>query len=226
MRRTLLPLLIVSALAAAPAGAAAATYTNPHSLKTEDFGASDAGPMVPFPSVIDVNGTGGNVISAKVTIHGVGHQMMAELDIVLVGPGGQSAVLMHSACPGQNTIAAPLTFVFDDAAPGPLPQTPACVSGTFKPSNTGPGPFFFGPAAPPPPYGTSLAVFNGAPADGLWQLYAYDTALFADGSITAGWTLDLATTSPPAAAKTKPKKCKKAKKRRALKTKSCKRPKK
>lgn len=217
MRRSLLPLLIALALVMAPSGAAATTYTAGHPLRTEAFGAVDAGPLVPFPSVIDVNETGQTVVSARVTIHGAAYSTMSELDTMLVGPGGRTAVLMHTVCGGQDTRAAPLTFLFDETAPGPLPQTPTCVSGSFKPSTTGLSPFFFGPAPPPPPYGTSLAVFNGAPADGVWQLYAYDTALTSGGSIAGGWSLDLTTTGAP-----KAKKCKKAKKR-AASAKRCKR---
>lgn len=217
-------LLILTAglLLLAPSGGTAATFTNPQQLKVEDFGASDAGPMVPYPSVIDVRGTGANVTGVKLTLNGVSHNTTNEIEIIVSNPTGASLVLFKNACGGQNTLATPLTFGFDDAAVAPLPTTATCSSGTFKPSwNSMLNPNL-GPASPPPPYTRTLAGLAGGPADGLWRLYAYDAALGSDGAITGGWTLDLTLSVPKA------KKCKKPKGKRvgAAKKKRCKKPKK
>lgn len=217
-------LFIIAAglLALAPSAASGATYSNPQQLKTENFGASDAGPMVPFPSVIDVRGTGATVAAAKVTLNGVAHNTTNEIEIIVSNPSGASLVLFKNACGGQNTLGTPLTFGFDDGAVAPLPTTATCSSGTFKPSwNSMLNPNL-GPASPPPPYVRTLAELAGGPADGLWRLYAYDAVLTSDGAITGGWTLDLTLTKP----KPKAKKCKRAEGKRKGKRKGCKKPKK
>jgi hypothetical protein len=207
----------------APAAASAATYSNPHQLKTENFGAGDAGPMVPFPSVIDVRGTGTTVTGVKATLNGVAHDSSTEVQTLLVNPAGASVVLTFNVCGGQVTSANPLTLSFDDAAVAALPTTPTCSSGTFKPSWNSMLVPNFGPAGPPPPYGRALAGLTGGPADGLWQLYAYDNALTVDGAIDGGWTLELATTKPKKKCKRKGKGKRKriaaAKKRRCKKKK-------
>jgi hypothetical protein len=207
----------------APSGAGAATFTNPHQLKTEDFGTADAGPMVPYPSVIDVRGTGASVTGVKVTLNDVAYSTINELEIIVTNPVGASTVLFKNACGGQNTLATPLTLGFDDASVAALPTTPTCSSGIFKPSWNSMLDPNLGPASPPPPYGRTLAGLAGGPADGLWQLYAYDAALGGgDGAIAGGWTLELGLATAPK------RKCKKPKRKRsgAAKKKRCKKPKK
>jgi subtilisin-like proprotein convertase family protein len=77
--------------------------------------------------------------------------------------------------------------------------------------------------APPGPYGTSLAGFNGTNPNGAWSLYVVDNFEVDTGSIAGGWNLDVA--APPAAHK----KCKKHKKKHSAesaKKKKCKKKKK
>jgi hypothetical protein len=199
VRRLAIALLgCASLMLGASATASAATYSNPQSLQTASFGSNEAGPLVPYPSVIDVDGLPGTVVSARVTINRIAYESVSELAIVVVGPSGARVVLMDGNCQLQDSSAAPLTFTFDDAAATPLPGAP-CSSGTFKPSgNPASPPVMDANAGPGPPYAFALSAVAGGPASGLWQLYAKDGAgPGIGGSIAGGWTLDLTTTTTP-----------------------------
>ncbi|GIV82303.1 MAG: hypothetical protein KatS3mg051_1657 [Anaerolineae bacterium] len=59
-----------------------------------------------------------------------------DLDVLLVGPGGQSVILTSDACGNLNPGGA--DFTFDDEASGPLPDTDGgtpCATGTYQPWN-------------------------------------------------------------------------------------------
>ena len=63
------------------------------------------------------------------------------------------------------------------------------VGGTYQPSDFG---GFFGTSpAPPEPYGSTLSVFDGTEANGVWQLFVYDDGDEDTGTITGGWELDI-----------------------------------
>jgi uncharacterized repeat protein (TIGR01451 family) len=53
---------------------------------------------------------------------------------------------------------------------------------------------------PTPPYGSTLAVLNGANPNGTWDLFELDDGVFDSGVITNGWILALTTANPVGAA--------------------------
>lgn len=147
------------------------------------------GPANPYPSQINVGGLTGTVSSVKVSLVGLTHTFPSDVDLLLVGPSGQNVVLLADTGGATNVTSVNLTF--DQAAPGLVP-TPI-VSGTYRPTNNG---AFTGPApAPPGPYGTSLAIFNGTNPNGTWNLFAFDDAAGDKGQLT-GWSLDITTNGP------------------------------
>ena len=141
-----------------------------------------------YPSVINVSLIPGVVGSVRVWINTLGHSNPDDLDILLVGPGGQ-AVLLMSDCGGSADLNG-VTLVFDDATTNSLPDNAQINSGEFKPTNFGTGDTFASPA-PPGPYLTNLSAFSGISPNGAWSLYVLDDANNNAGGITTGWRLGL-----------------------------------
>jgi subtilisin-like proprotein convertase family protein len=150
--------------------------SNPVAITIPDFG-----PATPYPSSITVSGLTGIVSKVTVTVRNVSHTFVSDLDILLVGPGGQSVVLA-SAVGGEAAISD-LTATFDDTG------APA----TFPPTNLFPQISFF-PPAPQPPYGSALAVFEGTTPNGTWNLFVQDSVPLDQGMIAGGWSLTITTT--------------------------------
>ena len=144
----------------------------------------------PYPSTITMPPGTGVVTKVQVVLGRLNHVSVGDVDVLLVGPGGQASVLMSDV--GGATTATNLTIMFDDSGP-PMPGT-ALSSGTYRPTNTVAGDAF-SPPAPAGAHGASLAAFNGLSADGTWRLFVVDdSGVAAGGSIADGWTLILTTT--------------------------------
>src|SRR4029079_7778068 len=89
-------------------------FTNSTSITVPIQGAS-----TPYPSLINVAGLRGIVQNATVTIRNVTHSWGGDLDILLVSPTGQKAVLMSDAGLGAlNNV----TVTLSDAAASQLPS--------------------------------------------------------------------------------------------------------
>ncbi len=183
-----------------PLGSAqAATFSNPAPI-TMSFIASAA---TPYPSTVSVAGVA-DVADVNVTLHGLSMATPSALDVQLVGPQGQSVVLM-SDLPSGSTGSSPacqmgasnVTLTFDDAAAGPLPGGVALASGTYQPldndtptcNNPQTNDNYPNPADDPP-NGTKLADFNGTSPAGVWSLFVNDSQDIS-GSISGGWSLQV-----------------------------------
>ncbi|MEB2288531.1 MAG: hypothetical protein OZ934_10500 [Anaerolineae bacterium] len=177
-----------------PAQAATDTFAN----LTAIAAGPPAGPGSLYPSQIVVAGLAGNILDVNVTLHGISHNRPDDLDVLLVGPLGQTVILMSDSCGDMNPGGA--DFTFDDEAAAPLPDTDggtACVTGTYQPWNyAGLGTDDYSAPAPAGPYGTTLSVFDGTVANGTWSLYIMDDRDFYGGSI-GGWSLTIESEDVP-----------------------------
>src|SRR5262249_34018440 len=133
------------------------------------------------------------VSKVTVTLSNLSHPFPADLDILLVGPQGQSVILMSDAGTADSEA---VTLIFDDDSPLSLPPDGRIVTETFKPTNSGPEADVFPSPAPSPPYGSQLAVFTGTNPNGVWSLYALDDQAQDTGLIADGWSLTFATLNP------------------------------
>ncbi len=124
------------------------------------------------------------------------HQDPDDVDLLLVGPGGQKTILMSDAGGYHDLPVNGIYLWFDDTALLTMPDTAALSSTTYVPTDHAPAETFEAPA-PAGPYPTSLAVFKGAQANGFWSLYARDDASLGTGSIS-DWGIELVMVSPPA----------------------------
>ncbi|TDE95979.1 PKD domain-containing protein [Occultella glacieicola] len=154
-----------------------------------------SGAAAPYPSNVRLSGLGSYVTDVEVTLAGITHSSPADIDVVLVGPAGQTVVLFSDV--GNIQPISDVTLTFDDDAATTVPVPP--VSGTFRPTDVdldgdgSPLPDAPMPApAPAGPYGTSLAVFNGSDPNGTWRLFVVDDATGDAGSID-GWSLAVTT---------------------------------
>jgi subtilisin-like proprotein convertase family protein len=162
--------------------------TTPITIPGIGTGGTAGVPATPYPSRIHVTGAPALIGGVEVTVTGFGHQVPFDVDMLLVGPQGQNAVLM-SDVGGQNA-ASGLNLTFADAAAGPIPAAGPLTSGRFNVSDDDAGGAdpFPGPA-PPPSSATSLAAFDGTNPNGVWSLYVVDDASGDVGSISGGWSL-------------------------------------
>lgn len=156
----------------------------------------------PYPSTIQVSGLTKGVSDVDVTLHGFSHPRPADVDLMLVGPQGQRAVLMSNAGAGGGA-AGGGSLRFDDEAAAALPRTLGTgvlfPTGSHRPGDYG----SFDDAFPPPApdrvgSAPSMTTFDGTNPNGTWKLFVLDTAFGQEGSIS-GWTLDITTAAAPAA---------------------------
>jgi subtilisin-like proprotein convertase family protein len=126
---------------------------------------------------------------AKVTVrlNSLSHNFPSDIDILLVGPQGQTAVIMSDV--GGGTVLNAVTLTLHDDAALPLP-TSAIVAGTYKPTNIGLADPFPAPA-PAQAGGSALSVFQGTNPNGEWRLFIVDDVAIDGGTLVGGWTLTL-----------------------------------
>jgi subtilisin-like proprotein convertase family protein len=202
VRRLVLAVGVLAALAVSAGPASAATFTNSSPITINDgtCGLVQARASA-YPSNITVSGLTGTVTDVNVTLTDFSHTLPSDIRVLLVGPGGQTALLMQAA--GGALDAAGVTFTLDDEAAGSIPAP--IVPGSYKPTQNAhgcaasaslPGP------APADPYGATLGGFDGTAPNGTWSLYVVDINFGDTGAFAGGWSLDI-TTSAPAASVTR-----------------------
>ena len=151
----------------------------------------------PYPSNITASGLGGVITKVTVALNGITHTSPSDIDVLLVGPSGQNAVIMSDV----GSWASDVNLVLDDAAAYPLPRPGGShlVSGTFQPTNRwecgGGGPAIgdtFPAPAPATPGGSPLGTFIGTNPNGTWSLYVVDDGS-GGGSFSGGWAITVLT---------------------------------
>ena len=178
---------------------------------------NDGGNATPYPAALTVSGLTAPITDVNVTLTGLSQDCVNELQVLVVGPGGQQTLLMNdvsdSNCQGSRAgggdSAQNVTVTFDDAASGPVPDP--LVSGTYKPTNGSGNPVEFPPPAPTGIPSANLSVFNGTTGNGTWNLFVRDRfggPLRGDGtdvgSVSSGWRLSITTAAVAAADSTAP----------------------
>lgn len=175
------------------------------------------GTTVAYPSRVVVSGLSGTISKVTLTLSGLTHGKLDDLEVLLVAPGGQTFVPLGDAG-GTTSGVSGINLTFDDAAASLISDTAAPASGTYRPSSynnsdDGGSAPTGGSSIPPPsgPYpraasqgsSTFANVFNGSNPNGTWSLYLYDDVT-GDGttSVSGGWSLNFVTTSDAATATT------------------------
>jgi large repetitive protein len=194
--------LVVAAMLgfAAPGWAGTYSFSNTNAISIIDSGNP---PTVAdlYPSTISVTGLDGqNISHLTITLSGFSHSFPSDLDIVLAGPGGQLSMLMSEVGGNTRLPVSNLTLTLDDSAADSLPIDSTLISGTFRPTRQFPTLSFELPS--PAPAGSSsapaaLSIFDGTDPDGNWTLFAVDESSPDSGTISLGWSMDIATVPEP-----------------------------
>ena len=186
-----------------PGATICGSFSNSASITVPASGNGGVGS--PYPSNINVSGLGGVITKITVAINSCTHTAPADIDVLLVGPTGQNAIIMSDV--GGYFAVTGLNLVLDDAASNFLPKcnrffcpSGPFVSGTYRPTNnqecddgtqaidTFPAP------APTPRSGTPLSLFNGTDPNGIWSLYVVDDeGTQHAGSFSGGWAITIST---------------------------------
>ena len=140
------------------------------------------GPATPYPWILNFDTEGAIVRKVVVRLQQIAHTYPDDIDVLVVGPQGQSAVIMSDA--GGELDIADQTITFDDEAPADLPDAGPLTEGTYRPTNYAPADGDFAAPAPPAPYGSQLSVFKGTNPTGQWRLYVSDDAFGDSGGIS------------------------------------------
>jgi subtilisin-like proprotein convertase family protein len=177
-----------------PCGSATFSNSGLITVPATGTGATTGAPANPYPSNIAVAGLGGTVTKVTATLNNLASTFPDDFDVLLVGPGGQTCLLMSDN--GGDLDVTGVTLTFDDAAATSLPDGNSLVSGTFKPSNIGGADAFPAPA-PAPGANILLSTFNGTAPNGTWALYVVDDAAIDTGSIANGWSITITTSCGP-----------------------------
>jgi hypothetical protein len=165
-------------------------YPNPAFITIPAIGAAS-----PYPSAISVGALPFplEVVNVRVTLWSFDHAHPDDVDVLLVGPGGRSVVLMSDV--GGSADVANLTLTFDDNAAAFLPDESQLTSGTYRPTNIGIGDPFPAPAPAAGPW--SLSTFNGRNPVGTWNLFIVDDGNGLAGDVSGGWTIHFTVTNNP-----------------------------
>jgi subtilisin-like proprotein convertase family protein len=172
------------------------TFTNNAAVSVPGSGPpTTVGNAAPYPSTINVSGLAGTISKVTVKLNNVNHTFPDDIDVLLVGPNGQSLILMSDA--GGNMDIVNQTITFDDTGT-PIPDALTITTGTYSPADYGGVPDSFPAPAPQGPFPDPqrLSVFNGTAPNGAWSLYVVDDAEGDSGNILGGWSLTITTSVP------------------------------
>jgi subtilisin-like proprotein convertase family protein len=143
---------------------------------------------VPYPSAITVSGFTLPAALEQVDVT-ISHTFPDDIDMLLVGPGGQNAIILSDV--GANADVTNLLLKLSDAGTAALPDAGPLVAGTFRPTNVTSTPADAWPApAPIPTGGSALSAFTGTNPNGSWRLFIVDDESTDAGS-SSGWCLNL-----------------------------------
>jgi subtilisin-like proprotein convertase family protein len=171
------------------------TFANTGSIAIPSGSSSPVSSSNRYPSPIGVSGLKGRIRDVNVRLLGFTHTYPSDVEVLLVGPGGQTAVLMTWVGGGEDIAGVNLRL--DDEAQAPLPELEdiELQSGAYWPVNGSSGIIEFNTPAPPVTRANAgLAIFDGTDPNGTWRLFVQDRyALAETGAFNGGWELEIQT---------------------------------
>jgi subtilisin-like proprotein convertase family protein len=189
------------AVVALPTIASAATTTKTFST-TGPLALPPSGVPGLYPWNIAVSGLSGTTSDVNVTLTGLSHTRVSDLDALLVSPTGGSALFMSDVGDDTDIPVPGINVTFDDGASGNAPVGAPLTAGTYRPTNAGLDPDPFIPPAPagnpPGVYGSSLATFKSVSPVGDWSLYLNDddgVGVDPGTGMLQGWSLKITSTT-------------------------------
>lgn len=179
----------------------ASMFRNANTICTTLGGAADL-----YPSQITVSGAPAAIGSMRVSLYDLWSNFPDDIDVLLVGPGGQEFVIVGDAGGAVPIDSAnPITLTLRDSAGAVLPNSAALTTGQFEPTTWESPVLNFPAPAPAGPYsepgstvgGTGTQTFAGnfasTNSNGIWRLYVRDdagTPFVVTGCIQSGWGIE------------------------------------
>ncbi len=154
-------------------------FSNSSSVTINDNGATAL-------TAIFVSGFETELADIDVTLTNLSHTQAADIDALLVGPAGQTALLISDVGSSGTNV----TLTLDDGAANQVSSTAPLAIGSFQPTNFSSGDTFGPPAPASPASGSELGVFNSTDPNGTWNLFLRDdTSNGAGGMLAGGWSV-------------------------------------
>jgi hypothetical protein len=140
------------------------TFGNPAAVNLPISNSSPVSASL-YTSTIMVSGLKqGTIRDVNVRLIGLTHMNPREVDVALVGPDGQTAIVMTHV--GGLFSANDATLRLDDEATASLQANAKLQSGDFRPTNAANGPLVFNAPAPEAIANAALAIFDGGNPNG------------------------------------------------------------
>jgi large repetitive protein len=193
---TLLALVWFTLSAEAASHRGTKTFSNGNIIRipANQISGGTIGKADPYPSTIKVSGFK-SVTDVNVTIRFANHSHPDDLDVLLVGPTGRTAILWSDAG-GTNAITG-TTLTLDEEAQVFLPDSGQISAQRYKTSNYQVGEDNW-PDAPQESGNRLLSTFDGTNPTGEWKLYVFDDTQQPDtgdrngsGTFANGWALEI-----------------------------------
>ena len=166
------------------------TFDNAAVIALPNASASPAAAAL-HPSAIAVRGLRGTIRDVNVRLNDLTHTFPSDVQVLLVGPDGQTAIVM--AVVGGAADVSGVSLRLDDEATAALPET-TLQTGTFRPTNVSGNAIALKPPAPAPSQdgNAALSVFDRTGPNGTWHLFVQDDAAVTDpGQFAGGWDLKI-----------------------------------
>ena len=142
-----------------------------------------------YPTQITVDGLKGKIRDVNVRITNLDHARPDDLELLLVGPQGQTAIVLADV--GGTTLITDVTLRLDDEAATLLPDASTLQSGSFRPTNATGAAITFNPPAPSANASAVLSVFDGTDPNGTWRLFAQDDDAPTGIGFFDSWALEI-----------------------------------
>ena len=166
------------------------SFANTRPIVIPDNGVAGRVQASPYPGAINFGGfKRGKIRDVNVRLKGFEHDNPDDVEVLLVGPGGQAAVLIADVGGFENI--QDVTWRLDDEATEELPDASVLISGIFRPTKRAGAVSFMEPAPDVDP-DADLSVFDGTNPNGTWRLFVHDINGAADpGAFKGGWALEI-----------------------------------
>ena len=142
-----------------------------------------------YPAAIIVDGLKGGIRDLNVRLTGFGHASPDDVEMLLVGPEGQTAIIVADVGGTANT--PDVTLRLDDEATASLPDNTVLQNGAFRPTNATGAAIAFNVPAPAANANSALSVFDGTDPNGTWRLFVQDDNAPTGVGYVKSWALEI-----------------------------------
>lgn len=168
------------------------TFSNVRNITVPTLNVSPVSASSVYPSTIQVDELPGTIRDVNVHLRRLSHPLPDDVQVLLVGPRGQTAILMANV--GAVVEVSNVTLRLDDEAAAPLPVDAKLQSGAFRPTNADGVIAFNAPAPPVTSANEALSIFDGSNPNGTWRLFVQDEyGPEGPGGFSDGWALEITT---------------------------------